>query len=222
MHLHSIAIKPQLSNILVFGTGFGHIVPKTALGKILTCMLSLFGIPCQVALLSIQGEIVNKFIVWGLTKIEVGYLKRPEVKNKAGKQFIATILITAIVWMLWAWYINMRKPQHPYTDCLYYIFQILTTVGYGDIDIVHMTSAEDVASQTITAAIGMSTSASIVSSACSFMQKADAKKAILRVTSLTKKWSVNKTKVEGKENTNTVELFRFHERKENGDNNEKT
>ena len=173
-----------------------------------------------MALLSIQGEIVNKFIIWVLTKIEVGYLKRPEVKNKAGKQFIATILMTAIVWMLWAWYIHIRKPHHPYTDCLYYVFQILTTVGYGDIDIVHMARTEEIASQVITAAIGMSTSASIVSSACSFLQKADAKKAILRVTSLTKKWSVNKTKVATQENKNTVELFRFHERKDNGGNNE--
>ena len=202
-------------DIFVLNTGFGHIVPRTNLGKMLTMVLSIIGIPFQVALFALEGEIINNAIGSILTTFEVGFLRRTEVKHKARKQLIATIMLTIVVWTLWAMYLKFHEGDHSFLDCMYYVFQVITTIGYGDIVIVPALSAYDIVSQSFTGILGMSTMASLISSACSFIQSVNAKQALRRVSfSKTKAWSLSRIDAEDQKIHSAKELFRFYEGRE--------
>ena len=203
--------------MLVFYAGFGYTVPKTELGKVLTMILSIIGIPFQLAVSTIEGELVNIAIDSMLTSFEVGFLKRPEVKNISKKRLIATIILTIVVWILWALYLSIHDGKPEFIDCMYYIFQIITTIGYGDIVIVPLMSTYDILSQSFTAVLGMCMTASLVSSACSFIRHMDAKQAIRRI-SFSKTWSLGgKEKGKEQQKKHAKELFRYHEGRERDD-----
>ena len=191
--LHFLRISLQCDEF--FGLGFGNTVPKTNYGKCLTILLSTFGIPLTVVLFTVAGDIINNMVDWFLGKVETKLLKRKEIKKRSVKRLITSIIITTTVWLLGAVYLKAQTDNIQFIDCIYYIFQILTTIGYGDIYFETSFTAYELGPVTIAATFAMGITASLVSSLVSLIQQANAKNALRRISfSNRKSWSLNKGK----------------------------
>ena len=181
------------------------------MGKLCTMLLSIFGIPIQMAFLSVVGEVINLTIDNLLIKFEIKVLKRAVMKNLSKKRFLATIMLSIMTWMLWALHIKWQYEDSKFLDCIYFIFQILTTIGYGDMNFHATTHLYDVLPTAITATVAMGTTASLISSACKCIQRTNIRQAIHRVSFARRKsWSLSNEKCKDEQPKQENEMFKFN------------
>ena len=136
--------KTQFWVLLIFSLifpviGYGNITPKTKAGKLTTIVFSLFGISWTMALVLIVGENLALFINYVLKKIATKCLKHSDEHVEGwinGPQqmlltfffFCMTIALGSVVIM------GTNDQQLLYLDSVYFTFQTITTIGYGDIE----------------------------------------------------------------------------------------
>ena len=147
-----------------------------------------------MALFAIAGEIITNIINFILEKVEIDYLQKVEVSKMPQKRFGFTLLLALLALIIGGFLVrHLTKDAWSYIDSFYYTFQVLTTIGYGDIYL----KESNLGTATfifvlLTASFGMGVTASLITSITTLIQTAKAGKRIRRISISRSKWKIPK------------------------------
>ena len=146
------------------------------------------GIPLALAVYTTAGEIIEYWIDYLITKIERKCCRRQQVKNVARKRFFVASLLVLTVMMVGTWF-SVLSSKLSFIDSLYFGFQTLTTIGYGDVSYKGIMPIYSFIFTISTGAFSMGIVASLISSVGRLLQHP---KAIKKISFSRKSWSLKK------------------------------
>ncbi|XP_022795954.1 potassium channel subfamily K member 3-like [Stylophora pistillata] len=111
--------------------GYGHITPKTSLGRGVTINACLLGIPITMLAFKTLGELCATFFRFLVIKTETILFRRVELKHLKKKTFfVACVLL--VVLMILASVSTIFLEHWTFMEGLYAWFTTFTTIGFGD------------------------------------------------------------------------------------------
>lgn len=126
----------SFSQATIFTIGYGDPTPKTTLGRIMTIVYALIGMPIALAMLGVGGQLVIHKLQIIINFFERKFRLKGRGKHQTFKVLIATIFsvfLSLIGGCLISAYGHLG--EYDWTVALYYWFQTITTIGYGDITV---------------------------------------------------------------------------------------
>lgn len=123
----------NFSSSTLFTIGFGDPAPKTSTGRITVMFYALVGMPVTLAMLGVAGQIIINSVRCVIEIFESRVYQR-QVRHKNVK-ILFFVLFLIIISTLGGCMIGVHTfLQHePWLVSLYYWFQTITTIGYGDL-----------------------------------------------------------------------------------------
>lgn len=118
-------------------SGYGNITPKTQLGRVITIIVCIFGIPITMLAFKTAGELLATFIRYLVVKTETVLLKRAEPKHIKKKTIFAACTLMIFLHITTSAY-TMFFENWSFLEGLYAWFVTFTTIGFGDY--VHLES----------------------------------------------------------------------------------
>ncbi|XP_066935446.1 potassium channel subfamily K member 2-like [Clytia hemisphaerica] len=113
--------------------GYGNTVPYSAVGKILTIVLSIPLIGMTGINLTYAGDLIVTLTKVVMVKFERSFYHRKSVKICAKKVCVVQFMLLLLVWILFAWCAYyVQRPRLAPIDAIYFVYVTLTTIGYGD------------------------------------------------------------------------------------------
>ncbi|XP_066920667.1 potassium channel subfamily K member 9-like [Clytia hemisphaerica] len=134
-YLDSVYFAKWLSYMVtvVFTIGFGIIVPKSTPGRALTILFALCGIPIATVTTMACGKTIDGCIKYLIIGFEEKILKRKQIVWFKRKVALVEVSTTMTLILLSALYKKTEGfHRETYFDCVYYIFIMMTTIGFGD------------------------------------------------------------------------------------------
>ena len=119
------------SNTVFSPKGYGNLTPKTPIGRTLTIIAALFGIPLTLITLNSIGAMVTNSCTKAIFATETRLLKRTAVKRMNIKCFILVVVLLMLILFLGALALTSAT-QWSYSESFYFWFVTLSTVGFGD------------------------------------------------------------------------------------------
>ena len=128
--------KQQIySNIFLFLTGYGNVVPLSDTGKIITMFYAVPGIAVTMTTYSYIGKIFTNLTRLLIIYVEMKLLKRKSVLNINGKMLVCYVCMVPCIILTQSAITNMEITEnYRYLDSIYFNFVTLTTIGFGDYD----------------------------------------------------------------------------------------
>lgn len=122
-------------NVSISHTGYGHVVPASTLGKIVTMIYALPAIGVTVTMYSYAGKFINTVTKLFFVYLEIHLLKHKRIHNCSAKAFGGQIFFALSSLLILGGLITYteREMALSFSDSLYYGFITLTTIGFGDI-----------------------------------------------------------------------------------------
>lgn len=112
-------------------SGYGHIIPETPLGQILTVVYCLIGLPISMLTLKTLGEIISGVVYKIVYRVETKVLHRENPEKVKIKSFFVTT--TLMILTLCAGGLTQKYVEGwTFIEGLYAWFATLSTIGYGD------------------------------------------------------------------------------------------
>jgi len=112
--------------------GYGDVVPKTNLGKVMCMFYAVITIPLFLIALSAAGQMKRFHIELLLRAFETKALKRSDIRHKK-KKIIATTAFLFIIEVLIASSISYSIEEWSFLDCVYFWVISASTIGFGDL-----------------------------------------------------------------------------------------
>ncbi|CAF0889076.1 unnamed protein product [Adineta steineri] len=131
------------SATVITTVGYGHIAPKSILGKVMTCLYAMFGIPIMIMCLTNTGDLLAFFFIkyYSLTIHFIQRMikrRRTKYSREVDNSYIEHVPIAATLGVL-ALYIVAGAVLFShwegwsYVDGAYFSFITFTTIGLGDL-----------------------------------------------------------------------------------------
>lgn len=120
-------------NVLFFLLGYGNIVFKIFVGCMFCVVYVLFGIFGICLIFKVVGDKIVEFFIRIIINFEKCILKRfyfKKVEMKVVLMIIVIIVFFLLLLMLLI--VKVRYDQWSYIECFYFIFIILSMIGFGD------------------------------------------------------------------------------------------
>lgn len=112
--------------------GYGNITPKTKTGKLTVISYALVGICLTMALVMIIGEIISSLMTKILETFAWGCVKQTNRRMILRSSLV--LFLFSLTTILGSIYIMESNHQDlSFLDSIYYTFQTITTIGYGDV-----------------------------------------------------------------------------------------
>ena len=113
-------------------TGYGDVVPKTNLGKVLCIIYAIVTIPLFLFALSAAGDLKRFHIEFLLQAFEKKFLQRSEIRHKK-KKIVCTTAVLCVIELLIASGISYCIETWTFLDCVYFWAISASTIGFGDL-----------------------------------------------------------------------------------------
>ena len=159
--------------------GYGLVTPKTNTGKIVTIFYAAIGIPMTIALYTVAADFTKKATSNLIRWIEIYWLKRQRVDH-ATRKSLFTQLLLLVIFVFISSFVSTTKGHGGLSgiDSVYYWFQTLTTIGYGDvIPIMPHNDLTELAKKVIFV-FGMGITASLISSIAAIVPQLNSRRLI--------------------------------------------
>ncbi|KAL9966744.1 hypothetical protein ACROYT_G024862 [Oculina patagonica] len=111
--------------------GFGNITPKTQLGRGITVISCLVGIPITMLAFKTAGQLLEAFIRYIVVKTETVVLKRAEPKHVKEKKLAVSSTLMVFLLVTGSAY-TMFFENWSFPEGFYAWFITFTTIGFGD------------------------------------------------------------------------------------------
>ena len=151
------------------------------------------GIPFTIAYYSLIADIITILIARLIRKLERKLLKRRQVHHLEIKVFLMSCLFnTVFLHVPCALMSTLATPKLSYIDSMYFMFQTITTIGYGDI-YPHFSDQRSVKSYVIIGIVdalsllGLALVAAVIAAMVKYLEALKAKKLQAVLSSLTKR-----------------------------------
>ena len=151
--------------------------PRTLHGKIATILYAIFGIPLSITVYTHASGMITSAIRNMIKYLEMRLFKTKRVKNLHGKALsISLVMFLAFFFAIVFFNTLDNHGNLSVIDSTYYWFQTLTTIGYGDV--YPITEHNDVteAFLKVSYMFGLGMTASLISSASTFLHDINKKK----------------------------------------------
>ena len=116
---------------VIYFSGYGHLSPETAGGKIFCMIFALFGIPLNIMIVKLVGDRIVALIQLTLRSIEQRCFAK-EVTKLHSKTVTVILCLMVIMLLLGGILYNLTEPW-TFLDGLYFCFVTFTTIGFGDL-----------------------------------------------------------------------------------------
>ena len=150
------------------------------------------GIPFTIAYYSLIADIITILIAKLIRKLERKLLKRRKVNHLEIKVFLMSCLFSNVFLHLSCALIStLATPKLSYIDSMYFMFQTITTIGYGDV-YPHYGDPQSIKSYAITlivgylSLLGLALLAAVIASMVKYLESLKAKKLRAVLSSLSK------------------------------------
>ncbi|CAF1154560.1 unnamed protein product [Adineta ricciae] len=131
------------SATVITTVGYGHIAPKSILGKVMTCIYAMFGIPIMIMCLTNTGDLLAFFFIkyYSLTIHFTQRLlksRRAKLYHQNQTEYVQHVPIAATLGVLALYIIAgavlfSHWEGWSYVDGAYFSFITFTTIGLGDL-----------------------------------------------------------------------------------------
>lgn len=160
-----------------FILGYGYVTPRTLHGKIATIIYATFGIPLSITVYTHASGMITSAIRNMIRLLEMRLFKTKRVKHLHGK----TLLISLAMFLVFFFSIVLFNTLDNHgnlsvIDSTYYWFQTLTTIGYGDVYPIIKHNDVTETFLKISYMFGLGMTASLISSASTFLHDINKKK----------------------------------------------
>ena len=112
-------------------TGYGHISPRTAAGRLFCIFFAIVGIPLNILTLKALGDGIKKLITKLITCFERKFLKREPARLKIKTMVFSAFLM--VLELLIGGVMYSSTETWDYLSSVYYCFVVFTTIGFGDL-----------------------------------------------------------------------------------------
>ncbi|XP_066911098.1 potassium channel subfamily K member 9-like [Clytia hemisphaerica] len=124
----------QFTFSILFTVGYGYDVPKSELGKVLTIVYAIVGIPIATGSVVFCGRFITAIIKYLIIFFESKVLKRDEiVKFKPKVIIIQVVLAIKFILLLALFYKKTGLKHLSFFNSFYFTFISISTIGFGDI-----------------------------------------------------------------------------------------
>ncbi len=183
-------------------------VPKTDNGKIATIFYAFIGIPLTVALYTVAADFMKKLVGRIIHIVEIKWLKRKSVRWMTRKT-LAALVVLLITYLFIVSFVSTQRNcgDLRLIDSVYFWFQTLTTIGYGDVypQYPHNDFAE--MALRVTFAFGMGIAASIISALAALVHEINGKKVLRALSFSRRTYELKQQQERVLKTTNSVEHF---------------
>lgn len=126
---------PLISTIILFSPGYGHLAPKTQMGRLFLIFYAFFGIPINLLTLQSVGEHINLGFHKLITFTERKIYKTSLVRHEHIKTFVLSIILMILMLPIGGlmYYYSEKEKGWTYLDSVYYSFVAMSTIGFGDL-----------------------------------------------------------------------------------------
>lgn len=129
LNVKSITVR---LNFVLLSTGYGHIVPMTAWGRIFCIVYALFGIPLTCVVFKLVGTNINDIITKFIGAVKNKFLRSKSRHLKAAESALVAIFLDICVLLLISLVAFFRRKDWTYLESFYFCFITFSTIGLGD------------------------------------------------------------------------------------------
>lgn len=119
-------------NCVLLSTGYGHIVPMTAWGRIFCIVYALFGIPLTCVVFKLVGTNINDIITKLIGAVKNKFLRNKSQHLKAAESALVAIFLDIVALLLIALVAFFRRKEWTFLESFYFCFITFSTIGLGD------------------------------------------------------------------------------------------
>ena len=116
----------------MLSTGYGHIVPMTAWGRIFCIVYALFGIPLTCLVFKLVGTNINDIITKIISAVKKKLLRSKSQHLKAAESALVAIFLEIFTLLLISLVAFLRRKEWTYLESFYFCFITFSTIGLGD------------------------------------------------------------------------------------------
>lgn len=130
VYLHDVL--PVSFNCVLLSTGYGHIVPMTAWGRIFCIVYALFGIPLTCVVFKSVGTNINLVITNIISAVRKRFLRSKSQHLKAAESALVAVFLDIFTLLLISFVAFFRRKEWTYLESFYFCFITFSTIGLGD------------------------------------------------------------------------------------------
>lgn len=130
VYLHDVL--PVSFNCVSLSTGYGHIVPVTAWGRIFCIVYALFGIPLTCVVFKSVGTNINLVITNIISTVRKRFLRSKSQHLKSAESALVAVFLDIFALLLISLVAFFRRKEWTYLESFYFCFITFSTIGLGD------------------------------------------------------------------------------------------
>ena len=119
-------------NCISLSTGYGHIVPMTAWGRIFCIVYALFGIPLTCVVFKSVGTNINLVITNIISTVRKRFLRSKSQHLKSAESALVAVFLDIFALLLISLGAFFRRKEWTYLESFYFCFITFSTIGLGD------------------------------------------------------------------------------------------